>query len=270
MRPPDGASQIEARPAEGRQRNLRLSSGFRTLHAWRNGVRPVWRLFALVAIGMSSSAEAHDVLGTYVQHGVHLTIGMDHVDVTLDLTFFEEWSTRERRTMDADASGKITRTELNSYVTKFAPQLAQQVKLRVAGREVPLVPLYDPEVDLLANDTVGPAHHRLRLFFFAPTPMLQEKDEIVIEDHLWPEAKALATSAAEGRDGCTLTAEDSAHAGSAPLRPDGAHVFKFRCLGAPVKKSATQRTSLSGSPASSARCSDAGQVPKQSTTASIP
>ena len=107
---------------------------------------------------MSPSGQAHDVLGTFVQHGAHLTVGAQHIDITLDLTFFEEWSARERGVMDADASGNITKSERESYAKKLAPQLYKQVKLRVAGRELPLVPLYDPEVDLLANNKVGPAN----------------------------------------------------------------------------------------------------------------
>ena len=190
------------------------------------------------------------------------------MDVTLDLTFFEEWSTRERRIMDADATGSISQAELESYVRKLAPQVAKSLKLSFAGRDLPLVPLYDPEVDLLANHKVGEAHHRLRLFLFAPTPMLHEGDKIVIEDHLWPAAKALLTSQAEGRDGCRLTAEASVDAGSGITRPDGAHVFKFRCLKPPVEQSAGQKAPLGGSPANSSKFSDFEQVPKQSKTRS--
>jgi len=103
--------------------------------------------------------------------------------------------------MDTDTNGHITRPELESYLKQLAPRLSRQVKLRVAGRELPLVPLYDPEVDLIANDQTGPGHHRLRLCFFAPTPpTLRAGDEIVVEDSLWPGAKILGTVQAEGRD----------------------------------------------------------------------
>jgi hypothetical protein len=267
--PLDPHCTARGKRVEDLQRKLRVNNSFEPLPAGRKGVGLVLLLCALVAIGPSPSAEAHDVFSTYVQHGVHLAIGAHHVDLTLDLTFFEEWSTRERRSMDADGKGNISQAELESYVQKLAPQLAKSLKLRVAGRDLPLVPLYDPEVDLRGSQKVGQAQHRLRLFLFAPTPMLHEGDEIVIEDHLWPEAKALSTSHAEGRDGCRLTAETSVDARFGKARPDAGHLFKFRCLKPPGEPSAAQKAPLGGSPARSSKFSDFGPVPKQSKTRSI-
>ena len=204
---------------------------------------PARLLLAGIVISLRQPAAAHDLFTNYVQHSVHLTVGARHLDLTLDLTFFEEWSARERRTMDADANGRIARSELDSYLKQRAPQLSRQVKLRVAGRELQLAPLYDPEVDLMANDKIGPGHHRLRLFFFAPTPtMLRADDEIVVEDRLWPDAKVLGTVQVEGRDGCTLTTEIIIKPGLAPARPDEAQLFTFRCLKPPVAKTAAPKT----------------------------
>ncbi len=118
---------------------------------------------------------------------------------------------------------------------KLAPQLADQVDLRVAGQDLPLIPLYDPEIDLLGNDKVGPAHHRLRLFFFAPTPTALRADtEIVVEDRLWPETKALGTLQAEGRDGCALETEKTSDPSFAPASGGEARLFKVRCLKPPT------------------------------------
>lgn len=204
---------------------------------------PARLLLAGIVIGLQQLAAAHDLFTNYVQHSVHLTVGARHLDLTLDLTFFEAWSARERRTMDADANGRIARSELESYLKQRAPQLSRQVKLRVAGRELPLAPLYDPEVDLMANDKIGPGHHRLRLFFFAPTPpTLRADDELVVEDRLWPEAKVLGTVEAEGRDGCTLTTDISIKPGLASARPDEAQLFTFRCLKPPAANTATPKT----------------------------
>jgi len=195
------------------------------------------RLLAALVIGLRPPAEAHDLLTNAIQHSVHLTVGARHIDLTLDLVFFEEWSARERRTMDADGNGRITRAELEAYRKRLAPQLSGPVTLRVAGRELPLSPLYDPEVDLLANDQTGPGHHRLRLFCFAPTPpTLRAGDELVVEDRLWPEAEVLGTGQAEGRDGCTLTTESIIKAGQAAARPDEAKRFTFRCVKPPTAK----------------------------------
>jgi len=225
----------------------------------RGGVRLALGLCAIVAFGAPRLVEAHNILSEFIQHGVHLTVGAQHMDVTVDLTFFEEWSAREREVMDADDNGSITRAEQEIYLRKLAPEISKHVKLRVAGREVTLVPLYDPEVDLLADDKVGPAHHRLRVFFFAPTPALRAGDEIVIEDSFWPEAKALATPQTEGHDGSKLTTLVSLEAGLTPARArqGEAHRFKFHCLEPPTKaaeptahptRSATAAATTSASP----------------------
>lgn len=198
---------------------------------------PGWLLFAGIAISLPHAAAAHDVFTAYIQHSVLLTVGARYSDLELDLTFFEEWSARERAAMDADANGRITRSEVESYVKKLAPELARQVKLRVAGRELALVPLYAPEVDLLGNDRVGPAHHRLRLFFFVQTPTpLHVDDEFVVEDCLWPAAKALGVLQAEGRDDCALETGKKSDPGFAPARAGEGRLFKVRCLKPPKAK----------------------------------
>ncbi len=190
------------------------------------GILPEWH----------REAVAHDLFTAYIQHSVHLTVGAKYVNLTLDLTFFEEWSWRERQTMDADRNGHITRSELESYLKRLAPVVAEQVNLRIAGHEVELVPLYDPEVNLLGNDQTGPARHRLRLFFFAAKPAaLRAGDELVIEDSLWPEAKALGTLQAEGRDGCALEEEKPADPGFAPALPGETRRFKVKCLRPPKR-----------------------------------
>ncbi len=210
---------------------------------------PAWLLFAGMTVSLQQLAAAHDVYAAYIQHSIRLTVGARYSDLEVDLTFFEEWSTRERAAMDADSDGRITRSEVESYVKKLAPDLARQVKLRVAGHELALVPLYAPEVDLLGNDHAGPAHHRLRLFFFVPTPTtLRADDEIVVEDRLWLAAKALGMLQAEGRDRCVLATGKASDPSFTPAG-DEARLFKVRCL-KPPKAQADKPTS---SPASAHR-----------------
>ena len=138
---------------------------------------------------------------------VHLgdVVGARNVDLTLELAFFEEWSTRERRAMDTDGNGRITPTEVEAYVKKIAPGLAGQVTLRLAGRVRPLVPLYDQAVDLVGKDRAIPWHHVLRLYYFAPTPAdLSANDEFLVEDRLWSQAEALVTVTAGGKDAAAV------------------------------------------------------------------
>lgn len=219
---------------------------YQIFQGWQRRAWPDWWLPAAIVISLQLPVAAHDLFTNYVQHSVHLIVGARHLDLTLDLIFFEEWSARERRAMDADTNGRIARSELETYVNQLAPHLYEQVKLRVAGCERQLIPLYDPEVDLMANDKIGPGHHRLRLFFFAPTPpTLRADDEIVVEDRFWPEAKVLGTVQAEGRDGCTLTTEIAIKPDLLSARPKDAQLFTFRCLKPPVENPASPRTSAS-------------------------
>ncbi len=186
-------------------------------------------------MGLPFRTVAHDVFRQYIQHSIHLTIGARYIDLVVDLTFFEDWSARERALMDADHDGRVTRSELSAYLKKLAPQLASQVQLGIAGRKFVPVPLYDPEVDLLGDDKVGPAHHRLRLCFFLPTPPeLHYRTEILVEDRLWPDAKALATLQPEPHDGCKLEAEKPGDPAFAPVPPGQARIFRFVSLKPPV------------------------------------
>jgi hypothetical protein len=194
-------------------------------------------LLALGLCGLQPHTAAHGILAAYIQHGVHLKVDGRHIDLTLDLTFFEGPSARERALMDADANGRITRSEVDAYLKKLSPALFTQVKLRVAGREVPLVPLYDPEIDLFNEQTTALAHHRLRLYFFAVTPAgLRTGDEILVEDQLWPDSKSFGTPQAEGGDGCSLVPENSVRASSALKPALESCQFRFRCLTPPKLK----------------------------------
>ena len=225
---------------------LCVSNLFQILRGRWRSVGVIFLMLAGFAASRPRAAVAHDLFTAYVQHGVHLTVGARNVDLTLDLTFFEEWSARERLVMDTDGNGRIARSEVEAYVKQLAPQVFRQVKLRVAGRELDLVPLYDPEIDLLANDKVGPGHHRLRLFFFAPTPpALRAGDEIVVEDSLWPLVKAIGTPQAEGHDGATVETREIGDPLLAPVRPDESRGFKFRCVKPPLANPVAPKTPAS-------------------------
>jgi hypothetical protein len=187
--------------------------------------------------GGAGDSAAHEQLAACVQHRVHLTVGQRYIDLALDLTFFEEWSAQERRAMDADGNGRITRSETESYLKRLALVLARQLKLRVAGRDLDLAPLYEPELDLMGSSQTGPDHHRLRLCFFASTPpALRAGDDIVVEDRLWPQAKALGTLQVEGRDGFALEVTGPGDPGFAPAQPGEARLYHARCLKAPPAK----------------------------------
>lgn len=229
----------------------------------RTTPRRRWLLTALLAFVLPHLAATHDILGAFIQHSVRLSVSARYIDLQVDLTFFEEWSARERRIMDTDSNGRVTRAEIESYLKRLAPELAEQIKLRVAGADVPLAPLYEPELDLLGTDQVGPAHHRLRLCFFAPAPKsLRAQDPLVIADRLWPSAKALATLQVEAQDHCRLETVETSNSIFPPARPGEARLFTARCLRPPNAEAAP--------PAASPAKPDSAPLPTTRSTASSP
>jgi hypothetical protein len=146
----------------------------------------------MLAVGLLSPVRAHEAFANYIWHRVELKADARHFDVTVELTFFEEWSARERVRMDLDGDGRIGRTELVNYTRQLADSVKTQLDVLIAGRRLALVPLYDPEVDLLTRDEVGRWHHQLTLRFFATLPkVLAGEAEVVVEDRLWLEAPRL-------------------------------------------------------------------------------
>lgn len=138
--------------------------------------------------------QAHPLLGSFIQHRIALQRHSPHLEVIVELTFFEEPSFLERTRMDANHDGRISRAELEAYARDLEKPTAAAIKLLVAGREVTLAPLYTPEVDLLGTSGVVAAHHELRLHLFGSVSNLPPAGaEIVVEDHLWPSAPALVT-----------------------------------------------------------------------------
>ena len=160
---------------------------------------------------------------------VAVTVGQQHVDVAVQLTFFEDGSEHERGHMDRDADGRVDRQEAAAYLAAKAGPLERSVRLRIAGQPVTLTTLFPAELDLLGNEQVGRGHHRLTLHFFARTPsQLTEGTELVVEDRLWPEVRALAALQVEGRDGCQIDPLPAADALLPPAPPGEAREFKAR------------------------------------------
>lgn len=194
----------------------------------------------LLAVGWLAAPpalRAHDLFTAYLQQRVAVTLGAKHVDLTVQLTFFEDGSEHEREHMDTNGDRRISRAEKEAYLVKLEPDLNRAVTLRLAGQPLPLTPLREPELDLLGHDRVGRGHHRLTLFFFAPTPThLTAGAELVVEDRLWPKTRALGALQAQGADGCRLEAVPRSDPVFPPAREGEAREFKARLLAPPARK----------------------------------
>lgn len=189
---------------------------------------------------LALTGRAHDTLAGYLRHHVTVSLDARHVDVTVHLTFFEDGSEHEREHMDADQDGQLSRAETEAYLKQLEPQLGGALKLRVADKPVDLVPLREPELDLLGYNRTGRWHHRLSLFYFAPTPPdLAAGAELVLEDRFWPGTPALGLLQVESRDGARLEATPLRDSLLPPARKGEAREFKARVLAPPKAPPAT-------------------------------
>lgn len=191
-------------------------------------------VFAIAWLTGGRAVFAHAVFMTCIQHRVTAVVGPANIDIRIELTFFEIRSMSERRHMDADGDGTITSAEVEAYISRIAGSLAGGVHLSVAGRPVDVMPLYRPEVDLLGVDQVAPAHHVLRLFYFARTPAgLVPGDDLAIEDGLWRDVARIGSLEAAGEGGFRMLAAASVDSPLASDTPGKPLVLSSRCTAVP-------------------------------------
>ena len=66
--------------------------------------------------------------------------------------------------------GKISGSELATFVAGTTRRFAEGIRLKADGRELETFQLFNPEPDLLGNDRSGSHPFKLRLFYFARAP----------------------------------------------------------------------------------------------------
>jgi hypothetical protein len=162
-------------------------------------------------------------------------MGARHVDVTVQLTFFEEESERERKRIDTDQDDRLSRAEIDAYLQELESRLANAVTLTVNGRPLSLTPLRAMDLDLMGQNRSGQGHHRLTLYYFAPTPdNLKLGTEVIVHDGLWPRVRALGSIQTEGTHGCRVEALPPSDPIFPPAREGEARGFKARVLSPPT------------------------------------
>lgn len=178
---------------------------------------------------------AHNSLAGCIQHRIEVTGGAQYLDVTVQLTFFEEVSAHERGDMDTDQDGRVSRAEESAYLKELEPVLSKAVGLRLNGQQVALITLYPAEMDLLGNDRVGPVRHQLTLHYFARTPLdVASGAELVVEDRLWPGVRAMGSLQAQGKDDWRLEALPRSDVLFAPARDQEPRTFAARVITPPL------------------------------------
>jgi hypothetical protein len=172
---------------------------------------------------------------TFVRHNAKIVAGPRNIDITLELTFHEYPSLAERRRMDRDHDDVIGESEVSAYLAGLADVLRDGITLAVDDRPLPVVPLYDPRVDLLGVSNVAPSHHTLRLYYFARTPAwLRAGSRIRIEDTFWSDAPRIDVLDANGTDGVRIIPDDTNNPAQSPEAATGPRVISLSCQVAPA------------------------------------
>ena len=176
-----------------------------------------WPLLLLEA------ASGHPPFPSYLQHRVLLLISSANIDVHVELTFTNDYALAMRRKLDADRDEIITPSEVQAFLSRSKTEDAGSMALSMDQRDLPLVPLYPDEIDLLGETRVSPSPLVYRLFYFARTPADGSVSRHVqLVDQLYPSLPALCLfTTATGEDDISVEAVSpetftSADAVSAP------------------------------------------------------
>jgi hypothetical protein len=109
---------------------------------------------------------------------IYIRQASDSLNIEVILHFHEKLSEQTRAgRMDLNRDRVISTVELDQYCTSVDRKVLKRFGLQVAGRSIPLVDLYRPEVDLLGVRTVQAAPHFLKLFFTTTLPPSSNKAE---------------------------------------------------------------------------------------------
>jgi len=190
--------------------------------------------------------QAHAVLMTFIRHDARVSISRRNIDVTIELTFHEYPSLSVRRRMDRNHDEAITEAELKTYIDGLKGSLRDALTLDVDDRALEIIPLYDPQIDLLDARNVVPAHHVLRLSWFARTPeWLRSGSRIHLRYELWPEAPRIDVLSASADEGFRLVADDISGPVSLTEATTGPREIRLLCQTAPIVTSESPRPAAS-------------------------
>lgn len=181
-------------------------------------LRWVMALWLAVPCGL---AMAHSNLSEYVQHDVHLEASKSYIDLTVQLTFFDDAAEAQRRVLDCNGDGDFSAQEREVFKKALLTDAEKALSLQVAGARVDLVPRFDPEVEC-AVPPGGEAHLRfeIRLHFFADLPAQPDgRAALEVNDSLFAEVPAMASLRVSAKDGIQISA---ANGGRERPRAEGA------------------------------------------------
>jgi len=182
----------------------------------------------ILALGclVPSYAFAHTSLEAYVRETIGISVGGQNIDIKIQFSFPSELSLKERRTMDRDGNGKLSKEEKALYLDGVQRQVDELLQLSINGKRAALIPLADPEIDLEDAPDVEKHLHELRLSYFARVPQdFGVGSTIALDSGLWTIAPLMVSVATEGVEGVRFHATDKKG-----LRPPSKTATVFRVV----------------------------------------
>src|ERR1041385_2238288 len=117
----------------------------------RAGGRKLIVAAVLALAALAGPAAAHNSLGGFVVHDGRIVLGSSLIDVELVLTYRELAALDERRALDRDGDGRVDQAEVAALGERFLEEMRTGLRVSLAGRDLALVSLADPRVDLLGD-----------------------------------------------------------------------------------------------------------------------
>lgn len=185
-------------------------------------------LVAISLLFFPSGAFAHADLSEYVQHEATLDAHGEYIDITLQLTFFDELAEARRRSLDRDGNGDISPEEQTALKKALLLEAEKAIVLQADGTGVELVSRFDPEIECAVPGSGG-AHLRfvIRLHFFAERPPLPAGGvSLELTDGLLGDIPAMASLRVTGKDGLSISAIDEAREHSRTAGAPASLIFK--------------------------------------------
>jgi hypothetical protein len=184
----------------------------------------------LLACLLSSSALAHISRSHFMEQRTLISVSPTNIDVDIGFMFYAPLSAPERKRMDRDGDGRLSPVEIGSFLRDVQALAQEDLALFVDGRRIPLVPLYEPALDLGTALAATGQPHAVRLSFFARTPPWLIPGSLVrLETSLWNDLPVITSCEAVGAEGMEVAVEDGAH-GSGASPGDAVRYSLVRCL----------------------------------------
>lgn len=146
----------------------------------------------MALVWVCAAAWGHEDLSRFVHHAAVFSVDERNVDVKVTLTFYGNLAMAERARMDGDDDGRISSDELRAHADAVTKETGEAAAICAGGETLHTAPLFDADVDLGSDWTVGTGQVTIALAYFAQRPA--GVTEFTVVERLWPAAPAICAT----------------------------------------------------------------------------